>query len=139
MYGSAKSSGGSTPSESSRDSAPSSAPDEPSSGGSGGPGGGGSSGGSSGSACSYYIQTVLYGGSDDLMEVSLFNDGAVDVTVTGITCVVPVTTTPSFPITMTPGTGTSFVVDAAYNDLRLSPFTVHTTCGDQSGEFPINP
>ncbi len=144
-FGSPKSSSGSTPSESSG-----SAPDESSSGSSGyldssssvasessGSGSSGSSGSSPSDSCSYYIATVLYGGQDDRMEVFLFNDGPVDVTISGITTSVPVTTTPALPITMLPGTGASFTVDAAGNDLRGVTFTVQTSCGDQSGTFPI--
>lgn len=136
IYGSPKSSSGSTPSESSG----SSQPDESSSGSSSYLDSSSASSGSSGSSesCSYYIATVLYGGADDLMEVFLFNDGPVPVTISGITCVVPVTTTPVFPITMLPGTGASFIVNAAGNDLRATPFTVQTSCGDQGGTFPAS-
>lgn len=139
MYGSAKSSSGSTPSESSG-----SAPDDSSSSNSGVIDGGSSSaessassGSSSSESCSYYIQIAIYQ-ADDRMEVFLFNDGGVTVTVTGVVANAPATITPALPISMAAGTGTSFVVETPGNDLRGTTFTVETTCGDQIGTFPTS-
>jgi hypothetical protein len=134
MYGTAKESSGSTPSESSG-----SVPEE-SSGSSGyfdSSSSGGSSGSSGSDGCSFYISTVLYGGTDDTMEIFLFNDGSVMLEITDITGVATFTCDPPLPVFLLPSTGDSITVTAPSTDLRGTTFTVVTSCGDATDVFPV--
>ncbi len=137
MYGSAKSSSGSTPSESSG-----SAPFESSSDSEGIIDS--SSSGSSGSsgACSFYIHDILLGPTDDVMEFSVTNDGAGVLEITGILSALGgVTLDPDtpLPIFLLSGVGIVITVNSnpPFTDLRGSTFTVETSCGDQSDVSPV--
>lgn len=140
IYGSPKSSSGSTPSESSG----SSQPDESSSGSSGyfdSSSSGISSGlssESSESSGSYFCSwefglIVLY---DPLNgEFFVNNTGTVPLTVINVTIPLSYTLTPPTPVVIPPGGDQSFTVASDMDDLTGVTVTVTTDCGEQSFNF----
>lgn len=105
-----------------------------------GSGSGGSGGGSSG-VCSYYIHDIVVGASDDQMVFSVTNDGSGVLEITGIISALfgTLLTGPALPAFLLAGATVTFTVnsDPAFTDLRGTGFTVQTSCGDQSGVFPV--
>ena len=108
-----------------------------SSGGGGGGGSSSSSSSSSSSACAFEILDAIYGGTDDVMIVTVSNTGATSLEITNITGIATLAPDTPYPIFLLSGNSIAIELEATGTDLRGTTFTVVTSCGSKSGTFPL--
>lgn len=80
---------------------------------------------------------MIYGGTDDVMIITVSNTGATSLEITditGIATLVPDTPLPAFLLS---GVSLAIQVESTGNDLRGTTFTVVTSCGSKDGVFPV--
>jgi len=87
--------------------------------------------------CSFAIIDVVYGGTDDVMIITVSNTGTLPLEITGITGIAPLVPDAPLPIFLLNGSSIAITVEATGTDLRGTTFTVATTCGSQSSTFPV--
>jgi hypothetical protein len=81
---------------------------------------------------------VIYGGTDDVMIVTVSNTGATSLEITNITGIATLTPDTPYSIFLLTGNSIAIQLEATGIDLRGTPFTVITSCGSKSGTFPLS-
>jgi hypothetical protein len=81
---------------------------------------------------------VIYGGTDDVMIVTVSNTGATSLEITNITGIATLTPDTPYSIFLLSGNSIAIQLEATGIDLRGTPFTVITSCGSKSGTFPLS-
>jgi hypothetical protein len=80
---------------------------------------------------------VVYGGTDDVMIVTVSNTGATSLEITDITGIATLVPDTAYPIFLLSGNSLAIQLEATGTDLRGTTFTVVTSCGSKSGTFPL--
>jgi hypothetical protein len=83
------------------------------------------------------IFDVVYGGTDDVMIVTVSNTGATSLEITNITGIATLVPDTPYPIFLLSGNSIAIELEATGTDLRGTTFTVVTSCGSKSGTFPL--
>jgi hypothetical protein len=81
---------------------------------------------------------VIYGGTDDVMIVTVSDTGATSLEITNITGIATLTPDTPYSIFLLSGNSIAIQLEATGTDLRGTPFTVVTSCGSKSGTFPLS-